>query len=56
MWVFGFLCFATKLNNSDKFSEQSEECVLLGYFSVKKVINCLASTMDYFLFQRCDVL
>ena len=31
--VFGSLCFATKLNNLDKFSERAEKCVLLGYSS-----------------------
>ncbi|XP_052622644.1 uncharacterized protein LOC111911314 [Lactuca sativa] len=34
--VFGSLCFATKLNNLDKFSEHAEKCVLLGYSSEKK--------------------
>ena len=37
--VFGSLCFATKLNNHDKFSEKDEKCVLLGYSSERMVIN-----------------
>lgn len=28
--LFGCLCFATKLNNADKFSKRVEKCVLLG--------------------------
>ncbi|XP_023734895.1 uncharacterized protein LOC111882761 [Lactuca sativa] len=34
--VFGCLCFATKLNNSDKFFERADKCVFLGYSSDKK--------------------
>ena len=29
--IFGCLCFSTKLNVHDKFSERAEKCVLLGY-------------------------
>ena len=34
--AFGCLCFATVLNNDDKFSSRSEKCVLVGYASFKK--------------------
>ncbi|GJU93188.1 retrovirus-related pol polyprotein from transposon TNT 1-94 [Tanacetum coccineum] len=34
--VFGCLCFATIVNNSDKFGSRSEKCVMIGYSSVKK--------------------
>ncbi|KAJ0470227.1 putative RNA-directed DNA polymerase [Helianthus annuus] len=34
--VFGCLCFSTVLNDLDKFSVNSEKCVLIGYSNVKK--------------------
>ncbi|GJR12684.1 ribonuclease H-like domain-containing protein [Tanacetum coccineum] len=34
--VFGCLCFATVLNNHDKFSSRAEKCVLVVYSSFKK--------------------
>ena len=34
--VFGCLCFATILNDSDKMSSRSEKCVMIGYSNVKK--------------------
>jgi len=34
--VFRCLCFATKLNNSDKFTERVVKCVFLGYVPDKK--------------------
>ncbi|GJW93957.1 ribonuclease H-like domain-containing protein [Tanacetum coccineum] len=37
--VFGCLCFATILNNHDKFSSRAEKCVLIGYSSFKKGSN-----------------
>ncbi|GKB02655.1 ribonuclease H-like domain-containing protein [Tanacetum coccineum] len=37
--VFGCLCFATIVNNSDKFGSRSEKCVMIGYYSVKKDIG-----------------
>ncbi|GJZ46008.1 putative RNA-directed DNA polymerase [Tanacetum coccineum] len=36
---FGCLCFASVLNNSDKFSSRSEKCVFLGYSLEKKGSN-----------------
>ncbi|GKA10245.1 putative RNA-directed DNA polymerase [Tanacetum coccineum] len=36
--VFGCLCFATIVNNNDKFGSRSEKCVMIGYSSVKKDI------------------
>nr|KAJ0213000.1 hypothetical protein LSAT_V11C400157850 [Lactuca sativa] len=40
--VFGCLCFATKLNNLDKFSERADKCVFLGYSSDKKGYKVLS--------------
>ncbi|XP_071700465.1 uncharacterized protein [Rutidosis leptorrhynchoides] len=34
--VFGCLCFATKLNNSDKFASRADKCVFVGYSNVQK--------------------
>ncbi|GJT38309.1 ribonuclease H-like domain-containing protein [Tanacetum coccineum] len=34
--VFGCLCFATILNNHDKFGNRAEKYVLVGYYSFKK--------------------
>lgn len=34
--VFGCLCFATTLNNCDKFSSRSVKCILIGYSDGKK--------------------
>ena len=35
--VFGCLCFATKMNVTDKFETKAEKCVFVGYSNVKKV-------------------
>ena len=34
--VFGCLCFSTKLNIHDKFSEKADKCILLGYSTEQK--------------------
>ncbi|GKC11484.1 putative RNA-directed DNA polymerase, partial [Tanacetum coccineum] len=34
--VFGCLCFATIVNNNEKFSSRSEKCVMIGYSNFKK--------------------
>ncbi|GKA23448.1 ribonuclease H-like domain-containing protein, partial [Tanacetum coccineum] len=34
--VFGCLCFATILNNHDKFSSRAKKCVLIGYSYFEK--------------------
>ncbi|XP_071727410.1 uncharacterized protein [Rutidosis leptorrhynchoides] len=34
--VFGCLCFATKLNNNDKFGTRADKCVFVGYSNVQK--------------------
>lgn len=47
--VFGSLCFATKLNNNDKFSEMVGKCVLLGYSS-KKGYKLMSLDINYILF------
>ena len=36
--VFGCLCFATMVNNSDKISSYSEKCVMMRYSKVKNDI------------------
>ena len=40
--VFGCLCFASKLNNNDKFSERADKCVFLGYSFDKKGYKVLS--------------
>nr|GEX55802.1 1-phosphatidylinositol-3-phosphate 5-kinase FAB1B-like [Tanacetum cinerariifolium] len=37
--VLGYLCFATIVNNNDKFGSRSEKCVTISYSSVKKDID-----------------
>nr|GEZ41146.1 1-phosphatidylinositol-3-phosphate 5-kinase FAB1B-like [Tanacetum cinerariifolium] len=37
--VLGYLCFATIVNNNDKFGSRSEKCVMISYSSVKKDID-----------------
>ncbi|GJU89574.1 ribonuclease H-like domain-containing protein [Tanacetum coccineum] len=44
--VFGCLCFATVLNNHDKFSSRAEKCVLVGYSSFKKGSKTLTIFKD----------
>ncbi|KAI3688864.1 hypothetical protein L2E82_46759 [Cichorium intybus] len=50
--VFGCLCFATKLNVSDKFSERAEKCVLLGYGVDKKCYKVLSLDSSHVFFSR----
>ncbi|GKA81561.1 ribonuclease H-like domain-containing protein [Tanacetum coccineum] len=50
--VFGCLCYATILTNSDKFSSRSEKCVLVGYFSVKKGYKLYSLERKHFIFSR----
>ncbi|GJX99805.1 ribonuclease H-like domain-containing protein [Tanacetum coccineum] len=40
--VFGCLCYATILNNQDKFSSRSEKCVFIGYSNSKKGYKLLS--------------
>lgn len=56
--VFGCLCFAAKLNVSNKFSKRSKKCVLIGYSNDKKKGYKLYSLDNRisFLFQGCEVL
>ncbi|GJW71743.1 ribonuclease H-like domain-containing protein [Tanacetum coccineum] len=44
--VFGCLCFATILNNSDKFSSRSEKCVLVGFPGLKRTDDNSAPTHE----------
>ncbi|GJS82100.1 ribonuclease H-like domain-containing protein [Tanacetum coccineum] len=48
--VFGCLCFATIVNNNDKFSSRSEKCVMIGYF--KKGYRLYSLDKHQFIFYR----
>ncbi|KAL7603047.1 hypothetical protein Lser_V15G18902 [Lactuca serriola] len=48
--VFGSLCFATKLNNSDKFSKRANKCIFLGYSSDKNGYKVLSLNSNLVLF------
>ncbi|GJY50493.1 ribonuclease H-like domain-containing protein [Tanacetum coccineum] len=50
--VFGCLCFATVLNNHDKFSSRAEKCVLIGYSSFKKGYKLFSLERKQFVFSR----
>ncbi|GJS10911.1 copia protein [Tanacetum coccineum] len=50
--VFGCLCFATILNNHDKFSSRAEKCVLVGYSSFKKGYKLFSLERKQFIFSR----
>ncbi|KAI3499188.1 hypothetical protein L1887_34981 [Cichorium endivia] len=50
--IFGCLCFAAKLNLSDKFSERAEKCVLLGYGIDKKSYKVLSLDSKCVFFSR----
>nr|XP_043620166.1 uncharacterized protein LOC122592014 [Erigeron canadensis] len=50
--VFGCLCFATILNNFDKFSSKSEKCILLGYANAKKRYKLLSIEHNNILYYR----
>ncbi|XP_071688300.1 uncharacterized protein [Rutidosis leptorrhynchoides] len=52
MRVFGCLCFASTLYNSDKFCSKSEKCVFLGYSNVKKGYKLLSLESKTILFSR----
>jgi hypothetical protein len=49
---FGCLCYATILKESDKFSEKSEKCVLLGYANGKKAYKLLSLENRSILYSR----
>ncbi|KAI3788114.1 hypothetical protein L2E82_00783 [Cichorium intybus] len=50
--VFGCLCFATKLNNSDKFAPRSDKCVLIGFSNLKKGYKLLSLDDKSVFFSR----
>ena len=50
--VFGCLCFATILNDSDKMSSRSEKCVMIGYSNVKKGYKLYGLDKHQFIFSR----
>ncbi|GJZ31830.1 putative RNA-directed DNA polymerase [Tanacetum coccineum] len=50
--VFGCLCFATVLNNHDKLGSRSEQCVMMGYSSVKKGYRLYSLDKHQFIFSR----
>ncbi|GJR87878.1 ribonuclease H-like domain-containing protein [Tanacetum coccineum] len=50
--VFGCLCFATIVNNNDKFSSRSEKCVMIGYSNFKKGYRLYSLDKHQFIFLR----
>lgn len=50
--VFGCLCFATKLNNFDKFSARFEKCVFLGYLNSQKGYKFYSLDSKMVIFSR----
>lgn len=48
----GCLCFATKLNVSDKFGSRAEKCVFLGYADTKKAYKLYALDSGSIFFSR----
>lgn len=50
--VFGCLCFATILNNNDKFSSRSEKCVFIGYSNNKKGYKLFSLDRKIIVFSR----
>ncbi|GJW86918.1 putative RNA-directed DNA polymerase [Tanacetum coccineum] len=50
--VFGCLCFATIVNNNDKFSSRSEKCVMIGYSNFKKGYRLYSLDKHQFIFSR----
>lgn len=50
--VFGCLCFATILNDSDKMSSRYEKCVMIGYSNVKKGYKLYSLDKHQFIFSR----
>ncbi|GJS73439.1 ribonuclease H-like domain-containing protein [Tanacetum coccineum] len=50
--VFGCLCFATILNNHDKFSCRAEKCVFIGYSSFKKGYKLFSLERKQFVFSK----
>ncbi|GKB50337.1 putative RNA-directed DNA polymerase [Tanacetum coccineum] len=50
--VYGCLCFATTLNNHDKFNSRSEKCVLIGYSNFKKGYKLFSLESKSILFSR----
>ncbi|GJY16990.1 putative RNA-directed DNA polymerase, partial [Tanacetum coccineum] len=49
---FGCLCFAAIVKGSDKFSERSEKCVLIGYASGKKAYKLFSLENRNVLYSR----
>ncbi|GJW51394.1 hypothetical protein Tco_0092745, partial [Tanacetum coccineum] len=50
--VFGCLCFATIVNNNDKFSSRSEKCVMIRYSNFKKGYRLYSLDKHQFIFSR----
>nr|XP_043639499.1 uncharacterized protein LOC122610587 [Erigeron canadensis] len=50
--AFGCLCFATVLNNNDKFSTRSNKCVLIGYSEGKKAYKLFCLDNKSILYSR----
>ncbi|GJR41846.1 ribonuclease H-like domain-containing protein [Tanacetum coccineum] len=50
--VFGCLCFATIVNNNDKFNSRSKKCVMIGYSNFKKRYRLYSLNKHQFIFYR----
>nr|GEW06599.1 RNA-directed DNA polymerase, eukaryota, reverse transcriptase zinc-binding domain protein [Tanacetum cinerariifolium] len=50
--VFGCLCFATIVNNHDKFCSRYEKCVMMGYYNYKKGYRLYSLDRHQFIFSR----
>nr|GEW69528.1 ribonuclease H-like domain-containing protein [Tanacetum cinerariifolium] len=50
--VFGCLCFATIINNHDKFCSRSEKCVMIGYSNYKRGYRLYSLDRHQFIFSR----
>lgn len=50
--VFGCLCFATRVNNNDKFFERAKKFVLIGYSAEKKGYKLLSLDSGAIFFSK----
>ncbi|XP_071742380.1 uncharacterized protein [Rutidosis leptorrhynchoides] len=50
--AFGCLCYASILNQNDKFGKRSEKCVFLGYSNFKKSYKLFSLDNKTFIFSR----
>ncbi|GKE03663.1 putative RNA-directed DNA polymerase, partial [Tanacetum coccineum] len=50
--MFGCLCFATIVNDNDKFGSRSEKCVMIGYSNFRKGYRIYSLDKHQFIFSR----